>query len=63
MLRHAAALTLAAAILCGTASAGADVLARIEVGNAPCSVAFTPGAAWVAVFRDDRVVRIDTATN
>src|SRR5215211_8477942 len=67
MLRHAAALVLFfVAVACGTAGAspaGADVVARIELGPAPCSVARTPGAAWATIFNGDEVARIDTDTN
>src|SRR5215212_459090 len=67
MLRHAAALLLFfVAVACGTAGArpaGADVVARIELGPAPCSVARTAGAVWVMNFRGHNVQRIDPATS
>ena len=45
------------------AQAGADVVAKIQVGAQACSAAKEAGSVWETVFGTDEVVRIDPDTN
>src|SRR5512145_1775605 len=58
-----AAVSLALVAGARGATGGVDVLAKIKVGAQPCSVAIADGAAWVTIFGEDKVARIDRATN